>query len=290
MTETSVDNQKVSMWARILYYFIIPVVFASVLTIVLLTITGYDLKTPMMKVAQNIPYVDSLLPKSEEAIAKENDTSEVEKLTLQIAELETQLASANEQIESQTISNKEQRIQLVKLQEEVDTKVDEEITTKVQALKDLYVKMSARKASSILETLTLEEQVLILYTMTAQQQKDILERMEPENAAEASIALKDVASLEDAYVAANDVRQEIVDEREQMELFTLEDISLTFAFMEAKSAAEILAEVYASNNDLVIAILQEIDVASRSSILAEMNDMNDAEGKNYAAAISQSLN
>lgn len=289
---------------RFLIWFLIPCVFTSVLLGVLFSIFDTNLKNNVLRTAHNIPLIGSLVPAPKDKAGSAatgstpqagSDTSvkaandQIAALNGKIADLEASLKKAADvnQQKDQTIKDLQTKQTDLTEQLKSKTQTDEEYTKQVQQLASMYGKMDPSKAAPILENLSVKEQVLVLSMMKPDNQGDILAKMDPKKAADASIALKDLVSVKDKEIAALQSRLAIQagQTSTNAQPLTKSDVGQTFANMAPKSAAEVLMQLQATNQDRVISILSSMDTASRSKVLSAINDAN----KQMAATISARL-
>jgi len=287
-----------SAFERFLYLILIPVIFTTVLSAVLLTLFGYDIVDPLLKVGQKIPVVRELLPepKGEQPPVSKLDTVRQEaEMEAKIAELQSQVQALNQQLlavqaesaeKDRTIEALEAQLAEAVQTAEQERLSDEEYAARIRSLAATYAEMSPSKAARLLEQLTLNERVLVLNEMDAESQVDILEKMNPVIAAETSILLKDVVPAKDLQIAALQSRLALMESDDAAaDVLTQDEVSLTVAGMATDSAAKVLLELYKSDRNQVIQILRGMDVQARASIL----DMIAQQDAQTAAAITAAL-
>ncbi|WP_281887633.1 magnesium transporter MgtE N-terminal domain-containing protein [Paenibacillus sp. YYML68] len=288
---------------RFLIWFLIPFVFTAVLLGVLLSIFDYDIMNNVIKTANKIPGVSSVLPAAKEegktavdggvptdqqeqaAANPEQVAAEAQAATVAKAEELKQAQAALDQKEQQI---KDLQLKNSQLEEQLKgkTQSDEEYRAQIQQLSSMYAKMSPSKSAPILENLTLSEQVLVLSMMKPEERVKILEKMDPKKAAEASILLKDQKQVRDTEIAALQERlQKATASTKPVEQLTQDDLGQTFSTMTPKSAATVLLELQKTNPDKVLSILRSMDNAGRSKVLTAVSDLS----KETAALISARL-
>ncbi|MFC0214339.1 hypothetical protein ACFFK0_18060 [Paenibacillus chartarius] len=289
---------------RFLIWFLIPCVFTSVLLGVLFSIFDTNVKNTVLRTANSIPVIGSLVPdpvdkangegsassktSSDASVKASND--QIAALNAKIADLESSLSKATEVNAQKDQSIKDLQTKITDLTEQLNTKTqtDEEYTKQVQQLASIYSKMDAGKAAPIIENLAPKEQVLVLSMMKPDNQGAILAKMNPKLAAEASIALKDVVPVKDREIAALQSRLAIQGggtTTAATPQLTKSDIGQTFGNMTPKSAADVLIQLQGTSPDRVISILSSMDTAARSKVLTAISDAN----KEMAATISSRL-
>lgn len=291
MAKTDAEKQEYSALERFLYIILLPVLFALVLLGVLLTLFDYDVKGALANIGRNIPVVKSFIPDNEPeqpfvnpvnaALAQDERLTELEselaEKTAEIARLQSDLA-AREQAYASLEDNVEQLV-LGREREEEDRQA---YRARLKSLANMYAGMSARKAASILEQMTLPEMVLILYEMGADERGNILARMEPETAAAASLQLKDLS--EDNWAEferrAGDAGTD--SGADSASRLTIAQLADTFAAMEPESAAKILLELRKQNSTKAIDVLAAMTEQARSRVLAGIAETSPADAAAFA--------
>ncbi|TVY10654.1 MotE family protein [Paenibacillus cremeus] len=290
---------------RFLIWFLIPLVFTAVLLGVLLTIFDYDVMNSLLRAANKVPIVKSLVPaskvKSADTGTDKPKTQNADENTAESAD--SKLAQVNAQLEQKdaelkkTAAALQQRDQTIKdlqvknstLEEKMKTKTltDEEYSNQIQQLATMYAKMTPSKSAPIMENLTTRELVLLLGMMKTDDRVKILEKMDPKKAADASILLKDQTNAKDSEIAAlqERLKQTATPDPKAADKLSKDDLGTTFANMTPKSAATVILELQKTNPDKVISILNSMDSAGRSKVLSAISD----QSKETAALISARL-
>ncbi|WP_052380450.1 MotE family protein [Paenibacillus camerounensis] len=300
------NEESASKFERFLFL-MIPIIFTLVLLGVLLTLFNMDIRNKALEVANKIPVVNQWIPDpvvepgseaaEEEAASGEEQAksseSTIKELKSQLAEKEAQLQQVNDEKTAQTT-------QVEALQKQIDTMTAEAAAAeaavaeedpyqdKVTELAKLYSGMKASKAAPIMENLTTEEQVQIMSAMNTASKTAILEKMDPQKAAEVSVKLKETTNSTDMAIAALQSRLK----QDQASTAATpaasgnldqEKLSQTFATMPAAEAATLLGSMYSVSPDKVITVLNTVGDSVRSSILGEMT-------KNDSALTAKILN
>jgi len=272
-----------------------------VLLVVLLKLFDYDVMDNVLKAANKVPFVGSVLPdpKSEKKTetnqkasvenAAETDEQKIGELNNSLASVTEQLKSAETALEQSDKAFKELQAKNTALEEQLKTKVksDEEYSLQIKQTSDMFARMNPSKAGPIFENLTLSERALIMAEMKPEERVRILEKMDPKKAAETSISLKDSVPARDRELAALQERLKLNEESSANAVakMTKNDLGQTFANMTPKSAALVLQEMNAINQAKVIEILNATDVQARSKIMTALADLN----KEVAASITARL-
>lgn len=299
--DTELEKSELSAFERFLYWFFIPIVFTSVLLVVLLKLFDYDVMDNVLKAANKVPFVGSVLPdpKSEKKTetnqsaavenAAETDEQKIGELNNSLASVTEQLKSAETALEQSDKAFKELQAKNTALEEQLKTKVksDEEYSLQIKQTSDMFARMNPSKAGPIFENLTLSERALIMAEMKPEERVRILEKMDPKKAAETSISLKDSVPARDRELAALQERLKLNEESSANAVakMTKNDLGQTFANMTPKSAAQVLQEMNAVNQAKVIEILNATDIQARSKIMTALADLN----KEVAASITARL-
>jgi flagellar motility protein MotE (MotC chaperone) len=301
-TNTS-EGTSYGMFERFLIWFLIPVVFTAVLLGVLFYILGFDVLGGVQRTLHNIPVIGSVIPApaekaavkpvpggetptvSDKSLKQRDDT--IAQLNAKISELEAKVQSGN-----QSTSDKDQQIKDLKatntgLEEKLKTKTltDEEYMKQIKDLASIYANMAPAKSAPILENLTLNESVLVLSMMTTADRVKILEKMDPKKAATVSIGLKDVVPLKDRELEALRERLALNVAAQDGGTVSRTDLGVTFSNMVPKSAAVLLAEMYAASPSKVVSILTAMDSGSRARVMSALSDLD----KGKAAQITERL-
>ncbi|MNC05382.1 MgtE intracellular N domain protein [compost metagenome] len=287
------NEESAGKFERFLFL-MIPIIFTLVLLGVLLTLFNMDIRNNVLEIANKIPVVDKWVPepvadptsepaddeaaKSEEQAASSEST--IKELKAQLAAQEAQLKQANE-------DKTAQETKVEALQKQIDTMTEEAAAAaasteetvdpyqeKVTELAKLYAGMKASKAAPIMENLTTEEMVQIFSAMNNASKTAILEKMDPEKAADVSVKLKETTNSTDMAIAAlqSRLKQTQTDTPTTSTSGNLDqdELSQTFTTMPAADAATLLGSMYTISPDKVITILNTVSDSVRSSILGEI--------------------
>lgn len=303
MADVDVENtSSYGAMERFLIWFLIPFVFTAVLLGVLLTIFDYDVMNNVLRAAQKVPVINSIVPEPKtkatdsktankaqaDAAANQAQEESVKGLTAKLNEMEQQLKTSESSIQQRDQAIKDLQLKNSTLEEQMKSKSqsDEEYANQIQQLGSMYAKMSPSKAAPIMENLTTAEMVLVLSSMKTDDRVKILEKMDPKKAADASILLKDQTTVKDKEIAALQERlKQVENTAKASQKLSKDDLGSTFANMTPKSAATVLLELQSSNPDKVLSILSSMDSASRSKVITAISDTS----KETAALISARL-
>ena len=286
MEDLNTEKSSYGGIERFMYILLLPILFAAILAGVLLTLFGYDMKQVVYNIGRNIPIVNSIVPIEESpeidqanpaTVITENEQM-IKDLTATASEKDQQISQLESSLQEKedAIKQLESSVEKLVLQQEAITASSEEYRKQLKNLATMYANMSPSKSAPILENLTMPELVLVLYEMNTDEQGQVLAKMNPKTAADASIQLKDInestrAEWEEKANAARDERNEKDDPESTVKL-TNEELAQTFSAMTVTSAAAILLELNKTNSNKVVTILNAMDNESRSGILTAISD------------------
>jgi flagellar motility protein MotE (MotC chaperone) len=300
VAEPNMEKQTYGAFERLLYIFLIPLIFVTILLGVLLSLFDYDVMNSLLKVANKIPVVEKVIPdpkvnglvtttNSPSKPAAAEEETDLAETTAKLSKLEQEIQQSGQTIGEKDKTIHDLKVQITALEEKLKAKTqsDEEYKAQIQQLAGVYAKMSPSKSAPVLESLTLKEQVLILTEMKPDDRVKILEKMNPQAAAEASIGLKDLIPSKDLQIAALQERLKL-NEAQTAPVnndVSLDNLGQTFADMVPKSAADILIEMNTASRSKVLSILKAMDSAPRARVLAAIA----AVDKGIAASMSADL-
>jgi len=294
LAKASSERTTYGAFERFLYFFLIPMLYSSVLVSILFLVFNSDVRESFLESLNKIPVIKELVPDKEKKetvdVILPPEVVQIQKEARQQAEaIQAELASA-----VQTIRQKEAEIESLKdtiaqLEAQFSEKKlsEEEYEQQIQNLAKMYAEMTPSKAAPIMEELLPSEQVLILSRMSQSSRTAILQRMAPESAARVTRGLKDMGTAEDEKIAA---LQERINELEaqlsgQADTLTIGQLADTFASMAPASAATVLVEMSKTNESKVISVLRAMDSTARSAVLSAIT----SEDSSTAARISSKL-
>lgn len=281
---------------RFIYIILLPILFATILIGVLFTLFDYDVKNVVYNIGRKIPIINNIVP---EEIIPSTDTGnpanesiqldqQIKDLAASATEKDNAIMELEEQLKSRDnqITQLEESVEKFILEQEYIAINSEEYRKQLKSLASMYAGMSASKAAPILENLTMPELVLVLYEMSSDEQGSVLAKMNPKTAADASIQLKDVNELtrndweEQAEIARNE--RTAMEDPDATAKLTNEEVAQTFSAMTVDSAADILHQLNKTNNTKVVSLLNAMDNASRSNILAAIAEISTGDAATLA--------
>lgn len=264
------------------YIILLPLLFTAILTGVLLSFLGYDVTTSLQKTANEMPLIGKIVPAPEIAVQLEGKGSanlpqaeQLQQLKEQLEQKNTSLLKleADMQLKNNEIKKLMEEIELLTKQNSNAALTEAEHSQKLKELSNLYSSMSPSKSAPILENLSVEEAVLVLSEMQLDKRGKILEKMDPKNAADISILLKDVIPTKDREIAALQERISLLNKAlsdQQKKGVSNDDMAIAYSSMPPKKAAEVLVELYKNSPSQSILILSSMDQQAMSLIISEM--------------------
>jgi len=281
-----VEAEKTYSGLERFMFFLTPILFTLVLVGVLLTLFNPDLRNRMLETANKVPVLERIVPDApagkdtlnENAIRERNQGEKIAELESQLAEKEAELAElAGIRAElEQTVAQLEARIEEMTQASAERQLSDEEYQARISELAAMFGQISPSKAAPILESMAMEEMVLIMDAMRPEIRVSVMEKMTPKVAAEATVRLKDTVPAKDRQIAALQAR---LDEYETARAenstgLDASQLSATFSSMSPDSAAEILLQMADLNPGKVLDLLGSLPAASRADILEAMQKKN----------------
>jgi len=269
-------------------FFLTPILFTLVLLGVLLTIFNVDLRNRFLEAGNKVPFLEQMLPDAPtaegEAVTDDSvrQTNNAEK----IAELEALLAAKDAELAQLTAASSQQEQTIAELEAQIkqlgeigqEKQLDDAAyQARITELASMFGQITPSKAAPILQSMTLEEMVLIMDAMRPEIRVAVMEKMAPARAAEATVMLKDTTPAKDRQIAALQARlSEQSTTAEQNDPF-LDDAQLsgTFNNMAPDSAASLLLQMAEVSPAKTLQILNSVNDASRSQIIAEMSALNE---------------
>lgn len=283
------DNEKqgYSTLERIMFL-MTPILFAIVLLGVLYTLFNNDFRNKMLEAGNSIPFLKEVLPEpkaqgdslNDNELKTSNMSAKIADLQAQLTAIESELATANgtKTALEQEIKDLKNDNSELKTVNEVDLLENEEYQAKIQELSSMFAKITPSKAAPILQSMELEEMVLVFANMRSDDRVRIMEKMNPKTAAEAAMMLKDNVTAKDLQIAALQARlktQKAAESKPAASVLDQEQLSATFTAMDAKSAADILIKMVDVSPSKVLRILNAVDNQTRSAIIASMSSTNE---------------
>ncbi|MEK5475845.1 hypothetical protein NYE70_02725 [Paenibacillus sp. FSL R5-0407] len=275
-------------------FFMTPILFTVVLLAVLLTLFSPSFKNTMLEIGDKIPFINKIIPdpessksdkekeadkKAEQKKQEESTKATLNQLKEQVAKQEAELEEAGRQVAEKDSKVKELETQLQSAQ----TKAEEEKAAEEQAayqkevkkLAQIYSEMSPSKAAAIFDKLTTDETLQMFSVMSNESKVAILEKMDPQKAADISIMLKDVKPAEELAIAALQSRlkkeaAEATPAQSSGNALDETQLSQTFGSMSADAASKLIIQTYKISPEKALKILKAVNDTTRSKILDAM--------------------
>jgi flagellar motility protein MotE (MotC chaperone) len=278
------SERSYSFLERLLFY-TLPVLFALLLSGVLLTVFGYDIMNGLLRAGDKIPGVSSLLPDPKpteeelrDAIRQASNPAEggrpIEEQSaalqaaLSVKEAEVAALQAEQMEKDRRIAELQSELAAAQTASEQAALTEEQYMANIRHLAAVYASMKPSKAAPVIEGLTLQERVLVLKEMKKDQQVNILEKMDPKIAAETSILMKDIVPAEDLQIAALQERLALsAAEAPVSAKLTKDEVSRTFSQMAPERAADVLLAMSKADEAKVVSILRFMEESSRAALL-----------------------
>lgn len=272
---------------RFLYLFFIPVVFTVILTVVLLSMFGYNVMDSVLRAANKVPLLEYVVPdpkdKPSDALNVADQTSKdpakEDELNEKIRLLEEELEQGQLAIQSKQEQVQQLETEISDLQQLLaDTlTAQSEAAEEIKTLAKVYAEMTPSKAAPVLAQMGIDERMLVLGQMKPSDQKRILEKMDPAIAAETS--LQQIAQVRGETSNVEDKPSQALD------MLSADEVSRTIAGMNPNSAAKLLLEMTKINEKKALQILRGMDVQSRSVIMTELSNASEATAAQLAAKL-----
>ncbi|WP_138751586.1 MotE family protein [Paenibacillus sinopodophylli] len=287
MAGTDNEKQGYSTLERMMF-FMTPVLFAIVLIGVLFTLFNNDFRNKMLTAGNSIPILKDVLPEpkvaggtiNDDELKASNMSAKIADLQAQLTTIENELASANQAKTTleQEVKDLEVDNTQLKSSNEADALDDEQYQAKIKELASMIAKITPSKAAPIIQSMTLDEMVLVFANMRAEDRVRIMEKMNPQTAANVAMKLKDNVSAKDLQIAALQARLEsekTTTAKPASSVLDQDQLSATFTAMDAKSAGELLIKMVDVSASKVLRILNAVDNETRSAIISEMSGINE---------------
>ena len=201
MEPTAEKNYSKLEW--LFFMVIVPVLFISILTVILLWFLDVDVKEKVLNGLNQVPVIEKLIPDVPVPVTpvSTSNTSSTTNPQLEkaVADLKTNLGDKDSQIKQlQTdIANKDleitqlkQQIKDILAQNESNQKTNQNQQEEWSNLAKIYANMNPKNAANIIANLEVQQAAKVLSQMSVESQSLILEKMDPKVAAKLSTNLK----------------------------------------------------------------------------------------------------
>jgi flagellar motility protein MotE (MotC chaperone) len=284
---SDMEKQGYSSMERLMFL-MTPILFAIVLLGVLYTLFNIDFRNKILEAGNSIPFLKDVLPEplvaggalNDDELKTANMSAKIADLQAKLTAIESELTAANQtktKLEQAVKDLESDNNQLKRVNGE-ELLEDEQYQAKIQELSSMFSKITPSKAAPIIQSMTLEEMVLVFANMRADDRGRIMEKMNPQTAADVAMMLKDNVTAKDLQISALQARlnaQKTSDTKPASSVLDQEQLSATFTAMDAKSAGELLIKMIEVSPSKVLRILNAVDDQTRSAIIAEMSAINE---------------
>jgi len=201
MARSETEKTTYGVFERVLYLFLIPVLFTVILVTVLLAMFGYDVADSVLRAANRVPLLEAIVPDPKpptNVLSGQSDAEIAAKLAADNDALQQKNRELEQQLEEEralslgkdeTIRALEEQVAELNRQLEAARANEAAAARQVEQTSRVYEEMSPSKAAPILEQMPLEDRLAILEGIKVERQTKILEKMDPEVAAETTVRL-----------------------------------------------------------------------------------------------------
>lgn len=178
------ETKKTSRFQSFIYVVLIPLLFTITVALIVMTILGYNVFELTKEYGQKIPFVSSMISDDASDSAKDIETNMIE-LEAEIKDREAKITKLETELESKDQEISRAELEKERLQEEIDelTAMKEENKRAFKDIVKTYETISAKKAAPILSQMSETEALQILTNLKSDRLAEIMEKMEPEDAA-----------------------------------------------------------------------------------------------------------
>ncbi|ELK44743.1 hypothetical protein M662_09205 [Bacillus sp. SB49] len=179
-----------SRFLKIFSAVVFPLLFLVVLTVIVMTLMGYNVFEQVEKYGANIPGI------ADTTSTDSASSEETDKLQAMLANKEAEIEQLKEQASAGDAEKKDMENQIVQLEKELEGTTEErgEEDVEEDSAKDIaasFQKMDPEEAAPIISTMNQDLAVQVLRLIAVEERGDILGQMDPEIAASYASALID---------------------------------------------------------------------------------------------------
>ncbi|WJE17469.1 hypothetical protein QRD89_09025 [Halobacillus sp. ACCC02827] len=179
-----------SRFLKIFSAVVFPLLFLVVLTVIVMTLMGYNVFEQVEKYGANIPGI------ADTTSTDSASSEETDKLQAMLANKEAEIQQLKEQASAGDAEKKDMENQIVQLEKELEGTTEEKGQEDVEedSAKDIaasFQKMDPEEAAPIISTMNQDLAVQVLRLIAVEERGDILGQMDPEIAASYASALID---------------------------------------------------------------------------------------------------
>ncbi|HUC90971.1 MAG TPA: MgtE protein [Paenibacillus sp.] len=283
-----IEAEKTYSAVERIMFFLTPILFTLVLLGVLLTLFNIDLRNRLLDAGNKVPLLEKVLPdapaaelppgEGDETIRSRNIGERISELEKLLAAKESELAAltATKAAQENTIADLQSQLEQSKAAGAKKQLDDQEYRNRISVLASMFGDMTPGRAAPILQSMTLEEMVLIMDAMSPDSRIAVMEKMTPRIAAEAAALLKDTIPVKDRQIAAlqSRLKQQATETAQADPFLDTTQLSATFNNMAPAKAAELLLQMAEVSPSKVLQVLNSVNDTARSGIVAEMSGLN----------------
>ncbi|MFE8695182.1 MotE family protein [Cytobacillus sp. FJAT-53684] len=179
-----IESKKTSKFQSFIYIVLIPLLAAITVTLIAMTYLGYNVFELTKEYGQKIPFVSSAFTKEESKSVEELETKMIE-LEAEISDREAKVIQLETQLDSKDQEISRAELEKERLKEEIEelTAMKEENKRAFKDIVKTYETISAKKAAPILSQMSETEALQILSNIKSDTLAEIMEKMDPEDAA-----------------------------------------------------------------------------------------------------------
>ncbi|MCL7746469.1 MotE family protein [Halalkalibacter alkaliphilus] len=177
-------REKDRSYSKFQWFFLvicIPVLFAVILFIVILSFLGVDVVDKTKQAAADVPFLSSMVQEEEEIVEVD-----VSMLDQRINEQEAEIVRLQQIIDQreEAIEQLENELRQLEEKNEIDVELQNEAKQDLKDIARIYESMSTKNAAAIVSELSVEEALLHLSLVSVDARAGILSKVESELAAE----------------------------------------------------------------------------------------------------------
>lgn len=186
------DKKKMNPILWILFAIIIPLIFAFIITAVILNIAGFSVMDWAREQGSELPVISNFIPSEEDKSAQD----QVENMNEILNDKDEEILALNNQIDDLEFNITELEDEILRLEQAQESmeaaeeaEPSESTTDSLSDIAKSYEDMKSRNAAEILQLMDRNEALLILQEISNDVRGEILESMDPETAAELTASL-----------------------------------------------------------------------------------------------------
>ncbi|TLS36634.1 MotE family protein [Pseudalkalibacillus caeni] len=263
-------KERTSFREIAVHYFLIPVFFTLLLSGIILSFIGYDVKA----ISENVPFISGVF--SADETKAESEESENNRARLNEQERQLRLNEQKLDEKDRMISGLKEENEKLKKSLEEKRQTEEERFQKLKELAELYADMTPTKSAAIVENLTLTEAAMIIDQMESNQKSAILSRVNPAFAANVTVAMKELEKAENPEIDALQQRidvymKSLVPEEQNLSVAKLAKTIDKIPDDQAASILEAMAQSE-TEKELAMKVLNELGESKQNTLLSEIDE------------------